>query len=283
MQLAAVEFVGIGWRSHACACFVPNWGPWHFATSHLHVGSLNTVQGVKKSSKIKFHPKFSFQKALRLWMALMLSPHKKPKKKRCKQKDGALFTSLTVPYDRITLVRGQRPAPLDAATWALSPRGRKLSSGWGWLCRYGRSRPPPLQSHWKPLQWLLAQPLGFQAMIFMWGVSESFSVSPGHSDITCRLHLTFATHQKSEGLWICKLCRWANPTISWLLTSHQPIQPVAPQSAVAGANAARAPQKRSARPTWSRPKVRAHNDMLYYFILYHLISYIISSYIRLFI
>ena len=142
---------------------------------------------------------------------------------------------------------------------------------------------PPLQSHWKPLQWLLAQPLGFQAMIFMWGVSESFSVSPGHSDITCRLHLTFATHQKSEGLWICKLCRWANPTISWLLTSHQPIQPVAPQSAVAGANAARAPQKRSARPTWSRPKVRAHNDMLYYFILYHLISYIISSYIRLFI
>ena len=85
--------------------------------------------------------------------------------------------------------------------------------------------PPPLQSQWKPLQWLLAQPLGFQAMIFMWGVSETFSVSPGHSNITCltfiNLHLTFATHQKSEGLWICKLCR-ANPTISWHISPTQP-------------------------------------------------------------
>lgn len=244
----------------------------------------------KKSSKIKFHPKFSFQKALRLWMALMLSPHKKPKKKRCKHKDGASFTSLTLPYDHITPVRGQRPAPLDAATWALSPRGRKLSSGWGWLCRYGRSRSPgppltePLEtsavatctSPWIPshdfyvrCEWNLlckSRPLrrhmSYNLLIYIWHLQHT-------SEIRRAVDLQTVPVSKSNHLLA--------PHISPTITNPSNLSRHSPQWQVPTLPELR----RSVRQGPPGPGPRFKHIMIYV-ILFYLISYIISYYIRLF-
>ena len=113
-------------------------------------------------------------------MTLMLSPHKKTREKvqRCKQKDGASFHSL--PHDCITPVRAKGPhlwMPLhelfrqEAGSCPADEVGFVATDG------PGPFPPEPWETSVVATWCYLHISLGFQAMIVMWGVSETFSVS----------------------------------------------------------------------------------------------------------